>query len=56
MEASTLYDADAISYYEYQKALNNLTFEPFKWFVNQREYIRYLEETEDITGRTSAYR
>ena len=50
MEASTLYDADAISYYEYQKALNSLTFEPFKRFVNQREYIRYLEETEDITG------
>jgi hypothetical protein len=50
MEASTLYEADAISYDEYEEALDSLTFEPFKKFVNQREYIRYLEETEDTTG------
>jgi hypothetical protein len=47
--ASLSYDADAILYEEYQEVMNSLSFEPFKKFIEQREYIRYLEETKAFT-------
>ena len=48
--ASLSYDADAITYEEYEEAINSLAFEPFKKFVQQREYIRYLEEENTFSG------
>lgn len=49
-EATLKYDNELINHEEYWDIIDNLEFEPFKKFAKQREYIRYLEETDDWEG------
>lgn len=49
-EAVILYNADAISFQQYQDAITSLKHEPFKRFAKHRDLIRFLEEQEDIFG------
>ena len=47
LDAKIRYDAAYIEYYEYKAAVESITFEPFKKFIEHREYITYLEGEEE---------